>query len=233
MSHFSAHVQIEKDGSTNIPGPNISVSTGAPNLQSLFDLKIAQLRLEDGEILWNDARIPLQARGGNFEFAMDYASEGGRPVYLGQVSWQKFEIAALRNLPFTSNFSARFTLQSGFLFRDAIAMEDSRTAKSMRRPISPVSRSPHGPSVTAARLRLEDLWTILRQKDAPGGHIEFAGDGAYSAEQMNFNGRYTPTSHDQISVVSSRKYFRARQLSRRQSTRWICPIWKRWYSAET
>ena len=41
------------------------------------------------------------------------------------------------------------------------------------------------------QLRLEDLWTILRQRDAPGGHIEFAGDGGYSAEQMNFNGRYT------------------------------------------
>ena len=38
-------------------------------------------------------------------------SESGRPVYLGQVSWQKFEVAALRNLPFTSNFSARFTLR--------------------------------------------------------------------------------------------------------------------------
>ena len=74
-------------------------------------MKIAQLRLEDGEILWNDTRIPLQAKGGNFEFAMNYANEGGRPVYLGQMSWQKFEIAALRNMPFVSNFSARFTLR--------------------------------------------------------------------------------------------------------------------------
>ena len=86
-------------------------SAGKPDVQSLFDLKIAQLRLEDGEILWNDTRIPLQAKGGNFEFAMNYASEGGRPVYLGQTSWQKFEVAALRNLPFVSNFSARFTLR--------------------------------------------------------------------------------------------------------------------------
>ena len=58
-------------------------------MQGLFDLKIAQLRLEDGEILWNDTRMPLEAKGGNFEFAMDYADEGGRPVYLGQVSWQQ------------------------------------------------------------------------------------------------------------------------------------------------
>ena len=28
MSHFSAHVRVEKDGSTNIPGPKIRVSAG-------------------------------------------------------------------------------------------------------------------------------------------------------------------------------------------------------------
>ena len=28
MSHFSAHIQIEKDGRTNIPGPKIVVATG-------------------------------------------------------------------------------------------------------------------------------------------------------------------------------------------------------------
>ena len=38
MSHFSANVQVAKDGSTNIPGPKIVVSTGAPDLHSLFDL---------------------------------------------------------------------------------------------------------------------------------------------------------------------------------------------------
>ena len=79
MSHFSTHIQVEKDGSTNVPGPKVAAGTGPPDLQGLFELKIAQLRLEDGEILWNDTRIPLQASGGNFEFAMSYANEDGDP----------------------------------------------------------------------------------------------------------------------------------------------------------
>jgi len=87
MSHFSAHVQVEKDGSTNIPGPKVvAPKTGAPDVQSLFDLKVAQLRLEDGSILWNDKRIPIQAKGGNFEFTMNYTSESDKPIYLGQLS---------------------------------------------------------------------------------------------------------------------------------------------------
>src|ERR1700704_337939 len=61
MSHFSAHVRVERNGSTNVPGPKTPTSPGKPVVQSLFDLKIAELRLEDGEILWNDMRQPLSA----------------------------------------------------------------------------------------------------------------------------------------------------------------------------
>src|SRR5260370_1087919 len=109
MSHFSEHVGVERDGSTNIAGPRTPAKPGKPPVQSLFDLKIAQLRLQDGEILWNDTRTPLTAEGGKFEFAMDYADDAGSPAYLGRVSWQKFKVAALRYLPFASDLSARFT----------------------------------------------------------------------------------------------------------------------------
>ena len=66
MSHFSAHVRVEPDGSTNIPGPKALAKPGNPPIQSLFNLKIARLRLEDGEILWNDTRVPLAARRRTF-----------------------------------------------------------------------------------------------------------------------------------------------------------------------
>jgi len=115
MFNFSVHVRVEKNGTTNIPGPKIPAMPGKLPVQNLFDLKVAQLHLEDGEILWNDTRTPLAAKGGKFEFAMDYASEDGRPVYLGRTSWQQFEIAALRFVPFTSDFSARFTLRADSL----------------------------------------------------------------------------------------------------------------------
>jgi translocation and assembly module TamB len=190
MSHFSANVQVEKDGSTNFPGPKIPVSAGKPDVQSLFDLKVAQLRLEDGEILWNDKRIPLQAKGGNFEFTMNYTSEGGRPVYLGQTSWQKVEVAALRNLPFVSNFSARFTLRQDSF---SVTQLQWKTAGSEIDALANLASfaQPVWTFRYRGQLRLEDLWTIVRQRDAPGGHIEFAGEGGYSPEQMNFGGRFT------------------------------------------
>jgi translocation and assembly module TamB len=190
MSHFSAHVQIEKDGRTNVPGPKIPVQTGGPKVQSLFDLKVAQLRLEDGEILWNDKRIPLEAKGGNFEFATNYAEESGHPVYTGQVSWQKFEIAALHNLPFTSNFSARFNLRQDSLSVPQLQWKTAGMEVDAQATLANFAQ-PAWTFRYRGQLRLEDLWTILRKRDAPGAHIEFAGEGGYSSDQMNFNGRYT------------------------------------------
>jgi len=190
MFHFSAHVQVEKDGSTNVPGPKTPVKTGAPGMQRLFDLKVAQLRLENGEILWNDTRIPLEAKGGNFEFAMNYAEESGRPVYMGQVSWQKFEIAALHNLPFTSNFSARFNLRQDSLSVSQLQWKTAAAEIDAQANLASFTQ-PAWTFRYRGQLRLEDLWTILRKRGAPGGHIEFAGDGAYSFEKANFSGRFT------------------------------------------
>ncbi len=190
MSRFSTHVQVEKDGSTNFPGPRIPSTTGAPDVKSLFDLKIAQLRLEDGEILWNDMRIPLQAKGGNFEFAMNYTSEGGRSVYLGQVSSRTLEIAALHNLPFTSNFSARFTVRPDSFSITQLQWKTAGSEIDAQANLASFAQ-PAWTFRYRGQLRLEDLWTILRKRDAPGAHIEFAGEGGYSAEQMNFTGRYT------------------------------------------
>jgi translocation and assembly module TamB len=190
MSHFSTHVQVEKDGSTNFPGPRIPSTTGAPDVKGLFDLKIAQLRLEDGEILWNDTRIPLQAKGGNFEFAMNYTSEGGRSVYLGQVSSRTLEIAALHNLPFTSNFSARFTVRPDSFSVTQLQWKTAGSEIDAQANLASFAQ-PAWTFRYRGQLRLEDLWTILRKRDAPGAHVEFAGEGGYSSEQMNFTGRFT------------------------------------------
>jgi len=190
MSRFSTHVRVEKDGSTNFPGPRVPVSTGAPSMKGLFDLKIAQLRLEDGEILWNDTRIPLQAKGGNFEFAMNYTDDGGRFVYLGQASSRTLEIAALHDLPFTSNFSARFSLRPDSFSVTQLQWKTAGSEIDAEANLASFAK-PAWTFRYRGQLRLEDLWTILRERDAPGAHIEFAGEGGYSAEQMNFTGRYT------------------------------------------
>jgi translocation and assembly module TamB len=190
ISHFSVHVQVEKDSSTNIPGPAGPPTPATISVQNLFNLKIAQLRLEDGEILWNDTRTPLTASGGQFEFAVDYASEDGKPVYLGSTSWKGFEFAAMRYLPFKSDVSARFSLRPSSFSVTQLQWKTSHSELDAQANLSSFSQ-PAWSFRYRGQLRLEDLWSVLRQKDAPSGHIEFAGEGRYDGQQTSADGRYT------------------------------------------
>ena len=191
MSHFSANVRVEKDGSSNIPEPKIAVAAGRPDARSLFELKIAQLRLDDGAIIWNDTRVPLEAKGGNFEFGMDYASEAGHPVYLGRVAWQKFDIAALRNLPFTSDFSTRFTLRQDSLVVTQLQWKTGGSEIDAQATLASLAQPSLWTFRYRGQMRLEDLWRVLRKRGAPGAHIEFAGEGRSSPEQLTLGGRCT------------------------------------------
>jgi translocation and assembly module TamB len=190
MSHFSLHVQMEKNGATNIPGPKIPAAPGKMPLQNLFDLKVAQVQLEDGEILWNDTRTPLSAKGGKFAFAMDYTGEDGKPIYLGRTTWQGFEISAMRFIPFTSDFSARFTVRPDSLSLTQLHWKTLHSELDAQANLASFSR-PTWDFKYRGQVRLEDLWSILRQKDAPAGRAEFTGDGRFSGEGWKADGRYT------------------------------------------
>jgi translocation and assembly module TamB len=190
MSHFSVHMRVDRDGSTNMPGPRTPVTQGRPPAQSLFDLKIAQLRLLDGEILWNDTRKPLAAEGGKFEFAMDYADDAGIPAYLGRVSWQKFKVAAWGFLPFASNFSARFTLRPDSFSLTQMQWKVPHSEIDAQASVASFSQ-PTWNFKYRGQLNFEDIRSILRKPGTPGGQVEFTGEGKYSEKELNVTGLYT------------------------------------------
>ena len=190
LSHFSVHFRVERDGSTNFPAPKTPSQPGKPAIQSLFDLKIARLALRDGEILWNDTSVPLVAAGGNFEFAMDYAAEDGKPLYLGRVSWKTFRVAAWRYIPFTSDLSARFTLRP-----DSFSL----TQLQWKIPHSEIDAQAELVSFVQpawsfryrGEINFGELFSILRKPNTPAGRVEFTGNGSYKNEQVSVSGGYT------------------------------------------
>jgi translocation and assembly module TamB len=190
MSNFSAHVRVERDGSTNIPGPKTPQKPGGPPVQALFDLKIAQLHLEHGEILWNDTRVPLAAEGGNFEFAMDYGTDAGSAVYLGRLNWQKFKVAARRYLPFESDLSAKFSLRPNSFSVTQLQWKILHSEIDAQANLASFSQ-PAWSFRYRGQLNFEDIRSILRKPNTPGGLVEFTGDGSYAGKQWKANGRYT------------------------------------------
>ena len=187
------------------------VRPGKPPVQSLFDLKIARLRLDDGEILWNDTRVPLAAEGGNFEFAMEYAAEAGRPVYLGRMSWQKFTLAARRYLPFASDLSARFTLRPDSFSLTQLQWKIPHSEIDAQADLASFSQ-PAWSFRYRGQLGFEDIRSILRKPNTPAGHVEFTGDGRYAGQKMSVTGRYTADE-----IVMKYQWFHPGSISSRGS----------------
>ena len=52
------HVRIEPSGKANVPLPP-STTPGKPIRERLFEVVVRRLRLDDGELLFNDVRVPL------------------------------------------------------------------------------------------------------------------------------------------------------------------------------
>src|SRR5207245_9808716 len=52
MAHFTAHVRVEQNGSTNFPGPKVQVRAGALPVKRVFDMKVESFQLEDGRHVW-------------------------------------------------------------------------------------------------------------------------------------------------------------------------------------
>jgi translocation and assembly module TamB len=190
MSHFSVHMRVDRDGSTNMPGPTTPVKQGRLPVRSLFDLKIAQLRLQDGEISWNDTRKPLAAEGGKFEFAMNCADDAGSSAYLGRVSWQKFKVAAWRFLPFASDLSARFTLRPDSFSITQLQWKIPHSEIDAQASMASFSQ-PAWNFRYRGQLNFEDIQSILRKPGTPGGKVEFTGQGKYTEKDLNVTGLYT------------------------------------------
>src|SRR6202048_2727604 len=81
------HVRIEKDGSSNVPLPQ-GATTRKPARETLFDLRIRRLQLQNGWILYNDVRTPLALEGDNLRLALDASGPATQPMYLGTIDWQ-------------------------------------------------------------------------------------------------------------------------------------------------
>src|SRR6202011_133277 len=151
----------DASGATNVPAPKNLAPPGKPLTVRLFALDIGKIRIEGGTINYNDFRLQLSADGG-FALTLDESAPSGQPIYVGQLAWKNLNLAAARYLPFSSNLSAKFTLE-----RDSFAIEQLN----WKLPHSEIDAHAELASFAApgwkfryrARIDLADLRQILRQ----------------------------------------------------------------------
>ena len=189
VSHPQIHVRINGDGASNVPELPAQAPV-KPMRERLFEVVVQRLRVDDGELLYNDVRVPLVVQAGRFDFALDYGQADGRPAYLGQFHGQSMEFAAQRYLPFSSDVAVRFALSSDSLSVTQLVWTGPHSSIDAQFGVSKFAQ-PEWTFRYRGHLELQDIRTILRQPTTPDGRVDFSGDGRYSGVKLALTGSYS------------------------------------------
>ena len=213
VRHPVLHIRMERDGSINLPIAEQSAQA-KPLRERIFELVVRRLRLEDGEALLNDVRVPLVAEGGRFHLSVDYAELDAKPVYFGQFYWQEMEVVARRYLPFPSNLSVRFGLGPDSFSITQLLWKASRSWIDAQLSNSSLAHS-NWVFRYRGRLDFEDIRSILRKPNSPFGNVDFSGSGHFADGRLGVAGSYAaadiamPYDWFHSSGLSSRGSYRA------------------------
>src|SRR5919108_4572038 len=102
------HILFYPDGTSNQPAPKVRGGKSRLPIDRLFDLAIDRLELRQGELLWNDRRIPLDVTANDVSLAIDYAALPRR--YDGQLNIGKLDGKFRNYRPVNSTAEVLFNL---------------------------------------------------------------------------------------------------------------------------
>ena len=182
------HIRIGKNGVSNIPAPPRPRSV-KPLAQTILDLHIQHLKLENGWVLYNNVQTPLAVEGNNLHLALDASGPLDHSVYDGNLDWQNVTFTAQRFLPIPIGISAKFTIsQDGFTLQQG----DVRAGRSHLDAQAELINftGPRWNMRYRGWLELLDLREILRNPLVPTGRADVHGEGTFADGQFHGTGIY-------------------------------------------
>jgi translocation and assembly module TamB len=183
-------VSVGKDGRSNLPAPKVH-SIHRPWRETLFDLQIGLLELNDGNGVFNNRHIPLNAQGRNLEFTLHYvASEANADSYIGFLRWQQVQIADRKDAPFHLDISMKFALHRDAFELDELVCNLPHSTLNLRAEL-PTFAEPDWRLHYRGRLSLADVREVFRQPTTPDGIADFSGQARYASGEWTAAGHYT------------------------------------------
>ena len=185
VEHPVAHIIVYPDGSTNQPAPAVSQSSGKEPVDELFSLSVSEIGIQQGELQWDEKRIPLDFNARNVALTLNYSFLHRQ--YEANVS--------------VGNASTRFRQYPSFVWRaDAamvlaadhadISMLNIASGKSEIH-FSGQVRDFHSPQVTGdyrGTLDVGELATLAQQPEFRKGTAQFSGHGSWSVASFSADG---------------------------------------------
>lgn len=179
VDHPVVRMAVNKAGENNLPKPE-KKSTSSSNT-NVFDLAIRELRLNNGEIYYNDQKTPLQADLHNFAVSANY--DPAQNKYSGDLGYNAGKIVYGKYAPVEHNLQAKFgvTPQQFTLEKLDLVAGESRVGlnATVNNYSSPNMQASGGYEAT---LVTNDFKRILKDPSLPGGTVKLTGEMKYQAD---------------------------------------------------
>lgn len=185
LEHPVVHVIDYSDGTTNIPAPAVKYSGHQGPVEQLVSLSVAHIKVQNGELLWQDQKVPFSFDARDLSVLLNYSLL--RQRYESRLSagniktqWQQYaefgwSADASLVLARTHADISSLTLKSGKSeFHFAGQLQDFHNPQ--------IVGSYHGSADMA------DLASFLRQKEFRKGTALFEGKGSWNLRDFSTAG---------------------------------------------
>jgi translocation and assembly module TamB len=179
VDHPVVRMAVNKAGENNLPKPE-KKSTSSSNT-NVFDLAIRELRLNNGEIYYNDQKTPLEADLHNFAVSANYDS--AQKKYSGDLGYNAGKIVYGTYAPVEHNLQAKFGVTPQQFTLDKLDLAAGESRIGLNATINDYS-SPNMQATGGyeATLVTNDFKRILKDPTLPGGTVKLTGQMKYQAD---------------------------------------------------
>ena len=183
------NVRYEKNGSSNLPSPKIKPAAG-PWQDTLFNLRIGKVELRDGGANINDRQVPLDIRGQNLAFLLQYVMPAeGNGAYAGNLSWNQVELDLQKDVPVRFDLSTKFVLHHDSFELDELVWRTLHSELNLRAEQPSFARAEWNMHYRG-RLSLEDVRKIFREPLTPDLIADFSGEARYASGDWSGSGHF-------------------------------------------
>ncbi|PYV78742.1 MAG: hypothetical protein DMG96_06605 [Acidobacteria bacterium] len=179
------HIMFYPDGSSNQPVPQ--QKNGTVDFEHLFSVSIARLDVHQGELLYQDSRVPLDFSSNDISASTYYSFLRRR--YSGGLKIGRAETVVSGFRPVSWSGKASFAVDRNGIELKSVEANSGATRIQLVGTIGDF-RTPVLKGNYDLRVDLAQAGSVIRQQHLRGGTISMSGTGSWSAQTFFSDGKF-------------------------------------------
>ena len=170
---------INRAGENNLPKPQKKDTNS--NSVNVFDLAIRELRLNQGEIYYNDQKTPLEADLHTLTLSANYNPAQNK--YSGELSYNNGKVVYGDYAPIAHTLQAKFGVTPQTFTLEKLELDAGKSHVGLSATVNDyTSPNMQAQSSYEALVVTSDLQRILKNQSLPGGTVRLTGEVKYQAK---------------------------------------------------